>query len=173
MSNILPNEAKQAVWSMYRVRFIIAGSYVALFVAGLCALALLPSYLALHTADVGSAASTTSSKVTSDTDRAAIASIRTMLTSLVPLVAATTSPTAAIAQALSLRPSTILVDHITYAGGNPGTIMITGSAATREAINGYRQALSADTHFTTVSIPIGDLTGAPGARFSLTLSGAF
>lgn len=173
MSNILPHEAKKAVWRMYRLRFIIAGSLVALLAAGLCALSLLPSYLALHAADVESTASTTSSKVASDTDRAAIAFVRTTLTSLAPLVAATTTPTDAITQALSLRPSTILIDHITYAGGNPSTIMIIGSAATREAINGYRQALSADPHFTTVSIPIGDLTGAPGARFSLTLSGAF
>lgn len=170
MSNILPNDAKRSAWSMYRARFIIAGSLVALFVAGLCALSLLPSYLALHAADLSGTASDTSAKTTSDTDRAAIASLRTMLTSLSPLVAATTSPSQAIAQALSLRPSTISVDHVTYEGGS---IVLTGVASTREAIKGYRQALSVDPHWKSVSIPIGDLTGAPGARFSLTLSGNF
>lgn len=174
MSNILPHEAKKAVWSMYRVRFIIAGSLMALLAAGLCALSLLPSYLALHAADIASAASsTTPPKVATDADRAAIVSLRALLTSLSPLIAGTTSPSTVITQALSLRPSTILIDHITYAGGNPGTIIIAGSAATREAINGYRQVLSADSHWKSVSIPIGDLTGEPGARFSLTLSGSF
>ncbi len=173
MSNVLPNEAKKAVWGMYRARFIIAGSYVALCTAGLCALSLLPSYLALHAVESPPVASSTSLKVASDTDRAAIASIRAILTALAPLATATTSPTAAISQALSLRPSSISVDHITYSGGNPGTIVVVGSAATREAINGYRQALAADPQWKSVSIPVGDLTGAPGARFSLSLSGDF
>ncbi len=173
MSNILPKEAKKAVRSTYRARFIVAGSFTALFVAGLCALALLPSYLALHAGDVAGIPMSTSTKAVSDADRSAIASIRTMLASLSPILVATTTPTVAMTKVLSLRPSTITIDHLTYSEGDPGTIVVTGSAATREAINGYRQALSSDPLFKSVSVPIGDLTGEPGARFSLTLSGAF
>ncbi|MBI5457574.1 hypothetical protein HY971_02515 [Candidatus Kaiserbacteria bacterium] len=173
MSNILPKEAKKAVWNTYRARFIVAGSFTALFVASLCALSLLPSYLALHAGDVAGVPTSTSTKAVNDADRSAIASIRTILTSLSPVLVATTTPTAAITKVLSLRPSTITIDHLTYSGDEPGTLVVTGSAATREAINGYRQALSSDPLFKMVSIPIGDLTGEPGARFSLTLSGAF
>ena len=157
---------------MYRTRFAIAGSFVALSAAALCALALLPSYLALHAGDATNSASSTPQSVANEADRAAIQSIQTMLKTLAPLTA-TSTPTSAIIQALSLRPSGITVDHITYSGGNSGMIMLVGSTATREAINAYKQALSADSRWKTVSVPIGDLTGDPGARFSITLSGAF
>ena len=157
---------------MYRTRIAIAGSFVALSAAALCALALLPSYLALHAGDATNSASSTPQSVANEADRAAIQSIQTMLKTLAPLTA-TSTPTSAIIQALSLRPSGITVDHITYSGGNSGMIMLVGSTATREAINAYKQALSADSRWKTVSVPIGDLTGDPGARFSITLSGAF
>ena len=172
MSNILPHEAKSRVWRMYRMRFAIVGSLVGLLVAGFSALSLLPSYLALHAADTDRSASSTPQRVANETDRAAILSIQTMLKALSPVIA-TSTPTSAIIQALSLRPSGITVDHITYSAGKPGTILLAGSAATREAINGYRQLLSGDSHWKTVSVPVGDLTGEPGARFSITLSGAF
>lgn len=173
MSNILPKDARLAVRSMYRARFIVAGSFVVLFVAGLCALALLPSYLAIHAADIQNVATSTSAKTASDADRAMVSSVRTMLESLSPVLTATTTPSVLISKILSVRPPAIRIDHLTYSGGDPGTIVVTGSAATREAINGYRQALSSEPLFKTVSVPVGDLTGAPGARFSLTLTGAF
>ena len=172
MSNILPREAKKAVWSMYRIRFAVVGSFVALSAAGLCALSLLPSYLALHAGGATNSASSTPQSVANGADRAAIQSIQTMLKVLAPLTA-TSTPTSVITQALSLRPSGVVVDHVTYSGGVSGTVMLVGSTATREAINAYKQALSADPRWKTVSVPIGDLTGEPGARFSITLSGAF
>ncbi len=172
MSNLLPNEAKKHVWRMYRVRFVIAGSLVALLAAGLCALSLLPSYLALHAAKTVNPPPGAPVSGASEADRAAISSIQTMIKALSPLVA-TTTPTEAIVRALSLRPSGISIDHITYSAGNPATIILMGSAATREAINGYRQTLSGDPRWKTVSVPIGYLTVEPGARFSITLSGTF
>jgi len=171
MSNVLPKEAKKAVRGMYRSRFIVAGSLVALFAAGFSALSLLPSYLALHAAEEVTPQSGVSKSGANSADRAAIASIQTMLKALSPLVG--TPPTAVIIQALSLRPSNITVDHIAYSADNSGSIVLTGSAATREAINKYRQTLSGDAHWKGVSVPIGDLTGEPGARFSITLSGPF
>jgi hypothetical protein len=51
--------------------------------------------------------------------------------------------------------------------------MIVGFSLARDAINVYRQALQADPHFKTVSVPVGDLAGTQGGRFSVTLSGDF
>src|SRR3989344_3283850 len=172
MSNLLPKESKKAVRSMYRARFIIAASLAALLAAGFSALSLLPGYLALHAAESVTTQPSLSKSGASSADRAAIASIQAMLKALSPLVA-TTTPTAVIIQALSLRPSNITVDRIAYSADNSGSILLTGSAATREAINKYRQTLSGDAHWKGVSVPIGDLTGEPGARFSITLSGPF
>jgi len=172
MSNLLPKESRKAVRSMYRARFIIAASLAALLTAGFSALSLLPGYLALHAAESVTIQPSLSKSGASSADRAAIASIQAMLKALSPLVA-TTTPTAVIIHALSLRPSNITVDHITYPADNPGTILLAGSAATREALDGYRQALSAAPLWKTVSVPVGNLTGEPGARFSITLTGAF
>lgn len=172
MSNLLPHEAQRAIWRMYRARFLIAGSLLALAVAGLSALSLLPSYLALHGGETESA-STTPERIADAQDHEAIVRVQSLLAALSPLVIATTTPSAAIAQVLSLRPPTITIDHIAYTEGEQGGIMIVGSAATREAISGYRQALASDTHFKTVSVPVADLAGAPGGRFSIGLTGDF
>lgn len=157
---------------MYRARFVIVGSLVALAAASLSALSLLPSYLALHAAAPVNMPSSTAKAAGSEADRAALASIRAMVETLSPLIA-TTTPTAAITRALSVRPSAVSIDHITYSAGNPGMIILAGTAATREALGGYRQTLSADSLWKTVFVPIGDLTGEPGARFSISLSGNY
>src|SRR3989344_639255 len=171
MSNLLPHSAQLAVWRTYRTRYIIMGSLVALGVAALCALTLLQSYLALHSGS--EQATSTPEKIAYAKDREAIRRVESLLAVLSPLVAATTTPTAAIERALSLRPATVKIDHIAYTGGNGGSLMIVGSATTREAINGYRQVLAAEPLFKSVSIPVGDLTSAPGSQFSVSLSGDF
>lgn len=172
MSNVLPKEAKKAVWRMYRARFVVTGSLVALAAAVLSALSLLPGYLALHAAEPESVRSDIPKGGGNETDRATITSIRAMLATLSPIIA-TTTPTGAIAQALSARPSAVAIDHVTYTAGNPGKIILAGTTATRGAISGYRQTLATDPLWKTVFVPIGDLTGEPGARFSITLSGDF
>ena len=159
---------------MYHVRFVIAGSLVGLAISVLSALTLLPSYLALHSGEGFSSADTTAvSRGTDKMDRDAIIRTQLVLAKLLPLTHATTTPTEAISRALSLRSQGITVDHITYTAGNPGTLMIVGQANLREAVSAYRQALNVDPQWKSVSIPVGDLAGAPGATFSMTLSGDF
>ena len=87
-----------------------------------------------------------------------------------PLVEATTTPSAALARALSLRPSGVIVDHISY---TPGSLVLAGLSKSREGVGIYRKALAADPTFSSVVVPIGDLAGAQGGRFSMTLSGRF
>jgi hypothetical protein len=48
-----------------------------------------------------------------------------------------------------------------------------GIGTGRVAINAYREALAADPHFTGVAVPVGDLLGTAGGKFSITLTGAF
>jgi hypothetical protein len=51
--------------------------------------------------------------------------------------------------------------------------MIVGFSPARDAVNLYRQALQADARFKTVSVPVGDLAGTQGGKFSVTLLGDF
>ena len=168
MSNVLPHEAQKVVWGMYRARFVVAGSLVGLAAAALSGLALLPTYLALQVGQRDSSPEISSRGSVDQADREGIIHTQSLLAALSPLLAATTTPTETIALALSLRPANVTVDHVSYTSGSPSTIMIVGSAA-REAINAYRQALQSDPHWKSVSVPVGDLAGAVGGQFSVTL----
>ena len=168
MTNVLPQKAQRHVWGMYRARFILAGSGVACVVAILAFLALLPSYLALHADGYPESASLSAGGSTHD--QADIVRARGFLSTLQPLIAATTTPSGILSSALGLRPPKVLVDHVSYTSG---TLVLSGASPSRESIDTYRKSLAADPHFTSVSVPVGDLAGAQGGRFSITLSGAF
>lgn len=154
---------------MYRSRLVLAGSAVALAVAFVAYLSLLPSYLALH-ADENAVSQPVLAEGQAH-DQADIVRAQSLLSTLKPLLAGTTTPSEVIQSALLLRPRGVVVDHITYTSG--GTIVISGAAPSREGINTYKNALLSNSHFKFVSVPVGDLAGAEGGRFSVTLSGSF
>lgn len=168
MTNVLPPEAERTLWRMYRARYIIAGSSIALLAALLSVLSLLPSYLALHANE--ETASEQTERVASVKDQEDIRRAQGILTVLAPLVDATTTPSAAIARALSLRPAVVAIDHISY---TPGSLVLSGVSKSREGVGVYRKALATDPIFSSVVVPVGDLAGAQGGRFSITLSGTF
>ncbi len=155
-----------------RARFILAGAIVALVAAALSFLLLLPSYFVLAAkSPASSAVSITTGQEASDT--AAIITTKALLSELAPIAAASTTATDAIAAALSLRPTGVSVDQITYVSGSPSSLMLVGTAATTLGISAYRDALVADPLFSSVSVPVGALVGTEGGRFSITLSGIF
>ncbi len=167
MTNVLPEPYQKNIWRMYRGRFVIAGAALALAAAALALLALLPSYLALHADENAlSSAPTSGMGVRDQTD---ILHAQSLLAALAPLTLATTTPSQVVAEALALRPKGVSVDHITYTSGS---VILDGAAASRESVNAYKKVLGADARFTSVSVPLSDLTGA-GGHFSLTLLGDF
>ncbi len=171
MSNVIPQEGREAVASMYRARFIMAGSLVMLATAFIAGLSLLPSYLALNTIPTSTTASSASSA--SSEDRAAVAQAQALLAGIAPILAATTSPTDAVSLALGLKGPGIVINHIAFTSGSPDALVISGSAGTPAEIDAYRKALAAESLFTNVSIPVGDLIGRQGGNFTVTLQGIF
>lgn len=171
MSNILPSTARSAVWSAYRARFILAGSLIGISTAALCALALLPSYLVIHSGNDDPSAQGLQDG--DQADRAAIVRTQLLLTTLSPLISATTSPSGTISAALASRVPNITIDRISYTAGDSGTLILSGIAKQREAVSVFRQALSGDKRWKGVTVPVGELAGVPGGRFSITLTGDF
>lgn len=169
MTNVLPPERQRDVWGTYRARFIFAGSAFGLALALLAYLSLLPSYLALRADE--RAVPPSGPGPGSSRDQADITRAQGLLAALKPAVDATTTPSEVLQSAIAHRPRGILVDHITYA--SPGTIVVSGVAQSRESISEYKKALLADPRFKSVSVPVGDLVGAEGGRFSITLSGNY
>lgn len=151
---------------MYRARFLITLSLalIALALAGF--LALVPGYLALRFAappapEANAPHATPVATAASDINRAQIL-IRTIL----PVLQGTTSPSSLIEEALALKPAGLAITNINY-DGTGGKLTLTGSGG-REGINAYRDALSRDAHFSSVSIPVSALVGSSG-QFSMSL----
>lgn len=173
MSNVIPEDALRKIGAVYRARSITAASLVALTAAALCAAALLPSYLALYESDRSVPTRPFSGAKSEQQIRDELSHAQSIVSVLLPLVSATTTPVQAAQAALSARPASIRIDRITYTGGEGGALLIGGKGASRESINAYRKALDDDPHFTSVSVPVGDLAGTEDGRFSITLSGNF
>lgn len=153
---------------MYRARFIIVFSALLSTLALFAALLIAPSYLALRIAAPPQQSAPAAGAKGTTNDAVSIARTQATVIALTPLLAATTSPSSAIAAALSDRPAKVVIEHITYAA-DARELTLNG-AASRDALSGYRDALKADTHFSSVSVPVSALVGTEGGRFSVTLT---
>ncbi len=174
MANVIPEKMRHDIARFERARFILVGAAAALICAGIAFVLLIPSFL-MVVIDTGQATpdSTIVSSKQQTSDAGALAHTNALLAVLAPIAQTGSTPTAIIADALALRPAGVRIDQIMYHAGSPSTLMLTGAADTSGEINVYQTTLSADPHFTSVSIPVGALVGADGGRFSITLAGAF
>ena len=172
MANVLPPENLQKVWRCYRARFLIVGSLFALALALVAFLALMPSYFLLWSDSRFSVDSQAISQIDEEADRAELARSQALLSELAPAASATTSPVAALSRILSARPKGIAIYHLAYATGKQNTIVLGGTASTREAINTFRKSLEGDPAYKSVSVPFQDLIGTSN-QFNMTIVGNF
>ncbi|MDO8562044.1 MAG: hypothetical protein Q7S05_04455 [bacterium] len=179
MANVLPKETIQSVWRDYRNRLILVSALVFLAIAALAFLSLLPAYVVLKVeenseANQASATSTQSNpNPQSRTERNDITRAQTLLVRATQIVFATSSPTEVFGAALALRPDGVTVSKITFVSGGKGTVEIIGESMSRDSINNYREALSKDKRFKSVSVPVGALVGGEDGKFTITLTGDF
>jgi len=171
MTNILPVDAQKKVWRMYRSRFVIALAIVSLILSAVATLALVPSYLVvLIAAPPVTEVSILQDAVVVDYT-AVLARAQGLVQALLPMVNSTTSPSEIITSALIHRPQGVMIEHVSYVSGKTGQITIAGSG-NRDSISEYRDILSKNSYFTSVSVPVGALVSQEG-RFTISLSGNF
>ena len=170
MSNVLPRSAQNRIWKTYRARFIVTASVFLLLGSLVGGLSLLPGYLTLYSGAAGTAEAGTREK---SADRTELVAAQSLVVALAPVLAATSSPAEIIGVALAARPARVTVDHVSYTAGPIGTLMLVGSAGNRNQIEAYRQALTDNPHFDSVALPVNNLLGAEGGKFSITLTGHF
>ncbi len=175
MANILPLEYQKKVRSSTRARFITAASIVAIASAFVAFLALLPSYIAIRYGIPGEQAPVSVPGAT-PSDRAEITEAQQLLEQLGSLVIATTTPAQAILAALAGKPVGLSLQRITYTAGSPGgsgQVLLVGVSQSPDLITQYRDTLAKDSHFQSVSVPVGALVGTKDGRFTITLGGHF
>jgi hypothetical protein len=172
MSNLLPEANKKKIESEYRARFILAGSFLAMGAAIFTVLVLSPSFGVLYVTSPGvveQAAAAQQNK----SDSAELARAQALLLQFSPVASATSSISRALGAALTHRPKGVHIDSISYTPGKEAVISLGGIADSREVMDKYRAALQDDTQFTSVKLPVGDLVGVTGGRFTVTLTGKF
>lgn len=166
MVNILPQQNQKKLWRALRARFIIVFSVLLIILALGGYLALVPGYLALQFAAPPTPEPTVATAASVDA-AASIGRAQAIVTTLAPLVSATSTPSALILEALAAKPSGISVEHINYDAPD-GTILLSGTGG-RTAINAYRDLAAKNPLFSEVSVPVSALVGESG-QFSMTIT---
>lgn len=177
MSTILPEYARAMIRVFYRQRLFAALGFVFLASAVITFLLIVPSYVIaiapLPQVDDG---------IASDAQSMAQELHRTdQVTTAVEAVATSTPVFDALVEALSLRPDSISITGVQYVRGMPdkkqivppSTLILSGKASGRQAIDAYIAALQKNSHFKSVSVPLGTLVGAEGGVVTITLTGSF
>lgn len=167
MTNLLPLPEQKAVWGTYRARFALVLALVLFALALTALLALAPSYLALEIA--APPAPTQAATTTTPSESTSVSRAQILIELLGPLGSATSSPATAIEGALRDRPQGISVTHIVYTTAKPSSIELVGTGS-RDAVSAYQGALSKDTLFSAVSVPVSALVGSVDGHFTLTLT---
>jgi hypothetical protein len=171
MSNLLPQQFQKQLWAGYRARFVTVGSMLFICVAIITALALLPSYIILIT-NYPRQTISKDQQQKNDTDLIDLATAQILVIQYGPMMSDKPT-TEVVIDILQLRPAGVKVDKIAYTAGTVATLVVSGAATSRESINMYREAIVATGRFKSVTIPVGDLIGVKGGRFTVTISGQF
>jgi hypothetical protein len=168
MSNVLPIQEQKRVWAIYRQRFISLGAGTLSILAVIAIATLSPSYLLLFLNHPESPI--LKAKVTDKAESDEAGKTQVLISALLPTVAATSSVMEVIEQALEGKPDGVMVNRISYsADAKQKTIVIGGTALSRDGINALRKELEAKGIYKSVSVPVGDLIGASGNQFTITL----
>lgn len=171
MANVLPHERLRAVRSSYRARLVFAGSLIGILAGTVALLALVPAYTLVKAGQQNTEIQV--AELPSSDERNEIARTQSLVRSLKPVLTATSSSLALFDEIFSVRPPGVKLSSIGYVKGEPGTIAISGRASSRDDINTYRAALSGDSRFQSVDVPIGAFVGIEGGIFSMTITGTF
>jgi hypothetical protein len=144
-------------------------------VAVVAILALLPAYfsLVIPRMSLSSVQVSEEQRAQEEEDRVVSSRMRALLTALAPYAESRPSVSDVISKAISLRPSGITLQRITYQAGALGEITFIGEALSREQVNEYRETLAEDPVFESVSVPVAALVGASAGNFTMTLKGNF
>jgi len=168
MANVLPPEIKKLSDRTLRARLVLLLGTTLLLGALVAALSLIPAFVSVQFAS--SSLDEQAATPREMNDQVTAARFQALTIGLVPLATATSSPSGALAHALSLRPSGISVTNVSFTAGK---MVLQGIALRRESVQEYRAALDADPRYTQVTVPVAALAGTQDGKFSVTLTGTF
>ncbi len=169
MSNVLTAEEKKKLDSRVRARYIFVAGMVATIGAIVASISLAPTLIFISTARAALNAPSVEEVSGARDDQTQALRAQALIEALKPIMAASTTPSIALATALELRPAGVSVTTVTYQEGQ-NSLVLSGTSARREAVNMYRDALEGSGVFSKVAVPIAALAGTQEGRFTITLT---
>lgn len=175
--DLLPPERRNALAREYLVRFSVVGLLFVTLLTLAAAVLLLPTYVLLsesarakeaHLATIEStfssaAGATLSARLAKLSDNAAVLSA----------LARAPSASATLRAALTIARPGILLSNLAYTpadGAVAGKLVLSGTAATREALRGYQLALSSAPFSAAANLPVSAYAKDSNISFSITVT---
>jgi hypothetical protein len=174
MINLIPPSARKSVIREYWLRVISV--WLFLFGTGclIISVFLLPTYMMVHnqTVTLGGQVSATANKTASYDESIATLTKATAQANFLKGAASTTPFSSYLKTVESLAGTGIALHSVNYAHAAVGgdKITISGTAATREGLATFRDALEAAPEFVTVVLPIASLAQATNVLFSMDIT---
>ncbi len=176
-TNLLPPERQRAIFRNYLMRFSVVAAFLTVALVCAAALLLLPTYVFLakssvakkgHLASIESALSA-ADEASLSARLSALASDATQLSALRDAP----SGSAVIRQALAVPHPGVILSGFTYtptAPKKPGTLAISGTAATRGALRAYQLALQSTAFATSADVPVSAYAKDTDIAFAITVT---
>ncbi len=178
--NLLPDARKKVLMHLYALRLGVVAAYMLTGVLISTVVLMVPAYLYFHQAveQRSQELAGLGQELAGVEEQQVSARVKTLNANAVYLTqGASKTSVSAVVRALTAVPHpNVRIHGISFSQGAPGkpsTVMLSGSAATREALRTYVSSLKALSYVTTVDLPINAYAKETDIEFSLTLIGSF
>lgn len=177
LTNLLPLERRRVFTRDYFLRLGVVGVVLVTILVCAAALLLVPTYVFLTQSTSAKearlvamdASLSSSNESTLSTRLAALTAGATVLTTL----ADTTSASSIMREVLAVPRPGISLSDFTYTPGAPkasGTLVVSGTAATRDALRNYQLALQSSPFVLSAALPVSAYAKDTGITFSITVA---
>lgn len=177
LTNLLPKERRSALTRDYFLRLSVVCAIMASILLIISAILLVPTYVFLSKNESMKEKNLASVELTlSSKNEAGFSSRLAMLAGNVSLLndlASAKSVSKTVSSMLEISRSGIILSDFSYApdvGTNPGTITISGTAVSRDALRSYQLELSNSPFISSVELPVSAYAKDSDIRFTITVT---
>jgi hypothetical protein len=177
LTNLLPPERRRWLRRDARYRLAVVAVALAIVLIGVAGVLLLPTYVYLSaSAEAKKARLASMEQALSSADEAALSARLDSLSKNAAELASLKghpSPSGAVREALAVAHPGVALSGITYAapsGQAPGSLVLAGTAATRDTLRRYQLALQGAPFSAGVSLPVSTFAQDADLSFSITVT---
>ena len=175
MTNILKKTTLERQSAELSARLLMGVSAGLSLAAIVLALSIAPAYVSVRAETSALTLEMQQTKAATSRDgHATLAAAKKRVTALSD-AAASGAAGDAITRVLADRDAAITVTSIQYshATDGTGTLVVSGTAKTRQSVQSYVATLQSERLFTNVNIPVSSLTTSEAGKFDINISGTF